>query len=95
MRQAILSMIISMVLPILSILAMSAVTALSSAPARAQYAQCLPARGCVPATQASYNACLTLARQLGWTDSDNAPRGGVGRGLDGFIFRCLRGRIPR
>jgi hypothetical protein len=91
------------ILPILPILAVSAVTALSSAPAQAQYAtqyapqyaQCLPARGCVPTTQASYNACLTLARQRGWTDSDNARRGGVGRGLDAFIYQCLQGRVPR
>ena len=78
------------------VLAAGAVTGLSatalpmmSVPAQAQYAVCLPARGCVPATQASYNACLTRARQLGWTDSDNAPKGGVGRGLDAYIFRCL------
>lgn len=82
-------------LAILPVLAVSAVAALSSAPAQAQYAQCLPGRGCIPTTQASYNACLTLARQLGWTDSDNAPRGGLGRGLDAFIYRCLQGRIPR
>jgi hypothetical protein len=81
------------------VLAAGAVTGLSatalqltSVPAHAQYAVCLPARGCVSASQASYNACLTRARQLGWTDSDNAPRGGVGRGLDAYIFRCLAGR---
>jgi hypothetical protein len=91
MRQSTLSMIS----PILSILAVSAVTALSSAPAQAQYAHCLPGRGCVPTTQASYNACLTLARQRGWNDSDNARRGGLGRGLDKFIYQCLQGRVPR
>jgi len=83
---------------ILTILAAAGVvTALSVAsfPANAQYAVCLPARGCVPATQASYNACYTLARQRGWTDSDNAPRGGMPRSLDAFIYRCLQGRIPR
>jgi len=85
-----------------TILAIGAGTAFSvaalsmmSVPARAQYAICLPARGCVSTNQASYNACLTLARQLGWTDSDNAPRGGVGRGLDAYIFRCLAARGHR
>ena len=82
---------------VLMMLAAGAVTAFSlvSFPAQAQYAQCLPGRGCVPTTQASYNACYTLARQLGWRDSDNAPRGGLGRGLDKFVFQCLQGRIPR
>ena len=80
---------------VLTILAVSAVAALSSFPAQAQYAVCIPARGCAPATQASYNACLQLARQRGWNDSDNARRGGVGRGLDSFIYQCLQGRIPR
>jgi hypothetical protein len=60
---------------VLMIMAAAAVTAFASFPAQAQYALCLPARGCIPTTQASYNACLTLARQRGWTDSDNAPRG--------------------
>jgi hypothetical protein len=81
------------ILPILSILAVSA--ALSSAPAQAQYAHCLPGRGCIPTTQASYNACLTLARERGWRDSDNARRGGLDRGLDRFIYHCLQSRIPR
>jgi hypothetical protein len=81
----------------LMILAAGTVAALSMAsfPAQAQYAVCLPARGCVPATQASYNACYTLARERGWRDSDNAPRGGFPRALDAFIYRCLQGRIPR
>ena len=79
---------------VLTILAAAGVvTALSMAsfPANAQYAVCLPARGCVPATQASYNACYTRARQLGWRDSDNAPRGGFPKALDEFLFRCLQG----
>jgi hypothetical protein len=84
-----------------SILTVGAVMALSvtafsmtSVPAEAQFAQCMPARGCIPTTQASYNACYNLARARGWTESDNARRGG-GRGLDFFIFQCLAGRIPR
>jgi hypothetical protein len=80
---------------VLMIMAAGAVTAFASFPAQAQYALCLPARGCIPTTQASYNACLTLARQRGWTDSDNAPRGGIPRALDSFIYQCLQGRIPR
>lgn len=67
---------------------------IASLPAQAQYLHCLPGRGCVPTGQASYNACYQLARQRGWTESDNALKGG-GRGLDGFIFQCLTGRIPR
>jgi hypothetical protein len=82
---------------VLTIMAAGAVTAcaMASFPAQAQYAHCLPVRGCVPTTQASYNACLTLARERGWRDSDNARRGGLNRGLDKFIYQCLQGRIPR
>jgi hypothetical protein len=79
---------------VLMIMAAGAVTAFASFPAQAQYALCLPARGCIPTTQASYNACYTLARQRGWTDSDNAPREGIPRALDSFIYQCLQGRIP-
>ena len=85
--------------PILSLtmlaVAAAAPVLMVSVPAQAQYAHCLPARGCVPTTQAHYNACYQLALQRGWTDSDNAPKGGVGRGLDKFIYDCLLGRIPR
>src|SRR5262249_51310240 len=84
-----------LILPTLSILAVTAATAFASFPVQAQYALCLPVRGCIPTTQASYNACYTLARQRGWTDSDNAPKGGMPRALDGFIWRCLQGRIAR
>jgi tetrahydromethanopterin S-methyltransferase subunit D len=82
---------------VLTIMAAGAVTAFAMVtfPAQAQFAHCVPGRGCVPTTQASYNACLTLARQRGWTDSDNAPRGGIPRALDEFVYRCLQGRIPR
>jgi len=48
--------------------------------AQAQFAHCMPARGCVPTTQASYNACYQLARRLVWNDSDNSRRGGLGSG---------------
>ena len=80
---------------VVMIMAAGAVTAFASFPVQAQYALCLPVRGCIPTTQASYNACYTLARQRGWTDSDNAPKGGMPRALDEFIWRCLQGRIPR
>jgi hypothetical protein len=82
---------------VLMIVAAGVVTAFSTAsvPAQAQYSVCLPARGCAPATQASYNACLTLAYQRGWRDSDNAPRGGYPKALDEFLYRCLQGRVPR
>ena len=82
---------------VLMIIAAGVVTAfaMASFPAQAQFAHCVAGRGCIPTTQASYNACLTLARQRGWTDSDNAPRGGIPRALDEFVYRCLQGRIPR
>jgi hypothetical protein len=82
---------------LLTVMAAGAVTAFAmvSFPAQAQYSVCVPARGCVPATQASYNACLTLAYQRGWRDSDNAPRSGYPRALDYFLYQCLQGRIPR
>jgi hypothetical protein len=82
---------------VLMIMAAGVVTAsaMASFPAQAQFAHCVAGRGCIPTTQASYNACLTLARQRGWTDSDNAPRGGIPRALDEFVYRCLQGRIPR
>ena len=81
------------VIPI-TILIVGAATAISmtSCSAQAQYAVCLPARGCTPTSQEGYNACYQLARKRGWRESDNHS---VGRGLDRFIFLCLAGRIPR
>jgi hypothetical protein len=79
----------------MTMLAVGAMTAVQSLPAQAQYAVCMPARGCLPATQASYNACYQLALQRGWTESDNVERDLGGRGLDSFIYQCLAGRIPR
>ena len=78
----------------MTILAVGAATAISmtSFSAQAQYAVCLPVRGCIPTTQESYNACYQLARKRGWRDSDNHS---VGRGLDRFVFLCLLGKIPR
>jgi len=79
----------------MTVLAVGAMTAFPSFPTQAQYAVCMPARGCLPATQASYNACYQLALQRGWTESDNVERDLGGRALDGFIYQCIAGRIPR
>jgi hypothetical protein len=76
-----------------TMLAVGAVTAVSTvnSPAQAQYLQCDRwGRGCVPATQASYNACYNLAIARG-----ESPLWGERRKLDWFIFQCLAGRIPR
>ena len=54
-----------------TMLAVGLVTAVVSVPVQAQYAVCIPARGCAPATQTSYNACYQLALRRGWRDSDN------------------------
>ena len=77
---------------LMTILASSAAAAVSTAsvPAQAQYQHCIAGWGCVPATEASYNACfqLALARGLTVTVGDK-------RNLDWFIYQCLAGRIPR
>ena len=49
-----------------------------------------PWTGCVPATQASYNACYNLAIARG----ESSLFGGW-RKLDWFIYQCLAGTIPR
>ena len=51
---------------------------------------CIAGRGCVPATQASYNGCFQLALSRGLTVS----RGDLNN-LNSFIYQCLQGRIPR
>jgi hypothetical protein len=79
----------------MTMLAIAAMTAVQSFSAQAQYAVCMPARGCVSATQASYNACYQLALQRGWTESDNVERDLGGRGLDSFIYQCLAGKLRR
>jgi hypothetical protein len=74
-----------------AMLAVGAVTAASTvnSPAQAQYLECI--RGCcVPATQASYNACYSLAIARG-----ESPLFGERRNLEWFIYQCLAGRIPR
>jgi len=79
----------------MTMLAVGAVTAVLSVSAQAQYAVCIPARGCVPTTQVSYNACYQLALRRGWNNSDNDQRELGGRALDYFIYQCLLGKIPR
>jgi hypothetical protein len=72
-----------------AILAATAVAGLST-PSDAQYQQCIRGRGCVPATQASYNACYNLAIARG-----ESSLWGERRSLNWFIYQCLAGRIPR
>jgi hypothetical protein len=76
-------------------LTIGVVSAFPNFPAQAQYAVCIPARGCAPATQASYNAYYQLALRRGWSNSDNDTRDLGGRALDFFIYQCLLGKIPR
>jgi hypothetical protein len=72
-----------------AVLATAAVTGLST-PSVAQQQYCYPARGCVPVTNASYNACFNLALARG-----ESAAWGERRKLDWFIYQCLAGRIPR
>jgi hypothetical protein len=76
-------------------LTIGVLTSFLSFPAQAQYAVCIPARGCAPTTQGSYNACYQLALRRGWSNSDNDTRDLGGRALDFFIYQCLLGKIPR
>ena len=61
-----------------------------STPSFAQYQHCIAGRGCVPATQESYNACFSLALARGLNVSV-----GDRYNLNYFIYQCLAGRIPR
>ena len=79
----------------MTILTVGTMTACLSVPAQAQYAVCIQARGCAPATQVSYNACYQLALRRGWSNSDNDEKQLGGRFLDSFIYQCLLGKIPR
>ena len=60
-----------------------------SSPAQAQYQQCIKGRGCVPASQRSYNACFNLALARG-----ESAAWGERRSLNWFIYQCLAGKIP-
>ena len=68
--------------------ALAVCTTTLSTPSFAQYSQCIAGRGCVPATQESYNACFQLALHRGLTVTV-----GDKRNLDLFIYQCLEGRI--
>jgi hypothetical protein len=76
---------------LITILTVGAAAAISSAssPAAAQYQQCIKGRGCVPASQPSYNDCFNLALARG-----ESVAWGERRRLDWFIYQCLAGRIP-
>jgi hypothetical protein len=76
---------------LITILTVGAAAAISSAssPADAQYQQCIKGRGCVPASQPSYNACFNLALARG-----ESAAWGERRSLNWFIYQCLAGRIP-
>jgi hypothetical protein len=72
-----------------AMLAVAATTGLST-PSAAQGQFCVHGRGCVPSTQASYNACFNLALARG-----ESVAWGERKRLDWFIYQCLAGRIPR
>ena len=72
-----------------TVLAASVLTAGAGTPAEAQYLHCVKGRGCQPTSQASYNACFSLALRRGL----NVSRGDR-RNLDSFIYQCLAGKIP-
>jgi len=72
-----------------AVLATAAITGLST-PSAAQQPFCIAGRGCVPMTQATYNACFNLALARG-----ESAAWGERRKLDWFIYQCLAGRIPR
>jgi hypothetical protein len=76
---------------LITILTVGAVAAISAArsPAQAQYSQCIKGRGCIPTSQASYNACFNLALARG-----ESSAWGERRSLNWFIYQCLAGKIP-
>ena len=75
---------------LMTIAAAAALTTVST-PSSAQTTPfCIAGRGCVPATQASYNSCFQLALSRGLTVS----RGDL-HNLNWFIYQCLAGKIPR
>ena len=72
-----------------AVLATAAIAGLST-PSVAQQPFCVAGRGCVPMTQASYNACFNLALARG-----ESAAWGERHKLDWFIYQCLAGRIRR
>jgi uncharacterized membrane protein len=81
----------------LTILALSAVAMAMTvtspgvaAPAAQGQIFCDAEHRCIMASAQGYNDCLNLALSRGWNLSKTDYRG-----LNGFIYRCLSGRIPR
>jgi len=76
---------------LITILTVGAVAATSAArsPVQAQYQQCIKGRGCVPASQRSYNDCFNLALARG-----ESAAWGERHSLNWFIYQCLAGKIP-
>jgi hypothetical protein len=75
---------------LLTLVAAAAATLLSTQSSAQTTPFCIAGRGCVPATQESYNSCFQLALSRGLTVS----RGDLNN-LNSFIYQCLQGRIPR
>ena len=75
---------------LITILTVGAVAAISAAtPSKAQYQQCIKGRGCVLASQRSYDACFNLALARG-----ESAAWGERHSLNWFIYQCLAGKIP-
>jgi len=74
---------------LMTILTVGAVTDFST-PSVAAQPFCVRGRGCVPATQATYNSCF----QLGLARGESVTVG-EWRNFQRFIYQCLAGRIPR
>jgi hypothetical protein len=70
-----------------AVLATAVVTAFAT-PTVAKQQFCVAGRGCVPMTQATYNACYNLAMKRG-----ESSAWGERRSLDFFIYQCLSGKI--
>ncbi len=70
-----------------AVLATAAVTGFAT-PSAAQQQFCIAGRGCVPMTQATYNACYNLALRRG-----ESVAYGERHKLDWFIYQCLAGKI--
>jgi hypothetical protein len=74
---------------LITILTVGAVISAERSPAHAQYSQCIKGRGCIPTSQASYDACFNLALARG-----ESAAWGERRSLNWFIYQCLAGKIP-
>lgn len=70
-----------------AVLATAALASLST-PSVAKERFCIAGRGCVPMTQATYNACYNLALARG-----ESVAYGERHKLDLFIYQCLAGKV--